>query len=166
MGSPVTIFRLSEEDMLQDTEKNDEELPCETVGEDLGNLTPQAEDYIIQLQSRLDAMKKVVAVSFLISLQPLVISSHCRYGLLFYICSNQIAPAVWNIMVYWYSKDHKEASPFSLLCPVEILFNIGSVLILSRFTKPHYNCQPITRPCFLQKQIQRSTHLLHDISQN
>uniref|UniRef100_A0A0D3FL67 Uncharacterized protein n=2 Tax=Oryza TaxID=4527 RepID=A0A0D3FL67_9ORYZ len=58
LGSPVTIFRLSEEDMLQDTEKNDEELPCETVGEDLGNLTPQAEDYIIQLQSRLDAMKK------------------------------------------------------------------------------------------------------------
>lgn len=58
LGSPVTIFRLSEEDMLQDTEKNDEELPCETVGEDLGNLTPQVEDYIIQLQSRLDAMKK------------------------------------------------------------------------------------------------------------
>ncbi|EAY90954.1 hypothetical protein OsI_12569 [Oryza sativa Indica Group] len=58
LGSPVTIFRLSEEDMLQDTEKNDEELPCETVGEDLGNLTPQVEDYIIQLQSQLDAMKK------------------------------------------------------------------------------------------------------------
>ncbi|XP_006650280.2 uncharacterized protein LOC102722752 [Oryza brachyantha] len=58
LGSPVTIFRLSEEDMLQDSEKNDEELPCETVEEDLGNLTPQAEDYIIQLQSRLDAMKK------------------------------------------------------------------------------------------------------------
>uniref|UniRef100_A0A0D9ZAF5 Uncharacterized protein n=1 Tax=Oryza glumipatula TaxID=40148 RepID=A0A0D9ZAF5_9ORYZ len=58
LGSPVTIFRLSEEDLLQDSEKNDEELPCETVGEDLGNLTPQAEDYIIQLQSRLDAMKK------------------------------------------------------------------------------------------------------------
>uniref|UniRef100_A0A0D9ZAF3 Uncharacterized protein n=1 Tax=Oryza glumipatula TaxID=40148 RepID=A0A0D9ZAF3_9ORYZ len=59
LGSPVTIFRLSEEDLLQDSEKNDEELPCETVGEDLGNLTPQAEDYIIQLQSRLDAMKKI-----------------------------------------------------------------------------------------------------------
>uniref|UniRef100_A0A0E0G683 Uncharacterized protein n=1 Tax=Oryza nivara TaxID=4536 RepID=A0A0E0G683_ORYNI len=58
LGSPVTIFRLSEEDLLQDSEKNDEELPCEAVGEDLGNLTPQAEDYIIQLQSRLDAMKK------------------------------------------------------------------------------------------------------------
>uniref|UniRef100_A0A0E0G680 Uncharacterized protein n=1 Tax=Oryza nivara TaxID=4536 RepID=A0A0E0G680_ORYNI len=59
LGSPVTIFRLSEEDLLQDSEKNDEELPCEAVGEDLGNLTPQAEDYIIQLQSRLDAMKKL-----------------------------------------------------------------------------------------------------------
>lgn len=54
--------------MLQDTEKNDEELPCETVGEDLGNLTPQAEDYIIQLQSQLDAMKKVIEVSFFVSL--------------------------------------------------------------------------------------------------
>ena len=68
MGSPVTIFRLSEEDLLQDSEKNDEELPCEAVGEDLGNLTPQVEDYIIQLQSQLDAMKKVMEVSFFVSL--------------------------------------------------------------------------------------------------
>ncbi|KAL6599628.1 hypothetical protein ACP70R_045765 [Stipagrostis hirtigluma subsp. patula] len=58
LGRPVTIFRLSEEDIPQDPVKSEEGLPCENVGEELGNLTPQAEEYIIQMQSRLDAMKK------------------------------------------------------------------------------------------------------------
>jgi len=30
------------------------------MGEELGNLTPQVEEYIIQMQSCLDAMKKVM----------------------------------------------------------------------------------------------------------
>ncbi|RLN17193.1 uncharacterized protein C2845_PM02G07760 [Panicum miliaceum] len=58
LGRPVTIFRLSEEDMPQDPGKSDEESSHESMGEELGNLTPQAEEYIIQMQSRLDAMKK------------------------------------------------------------------------------------------------------------
>jgi hypothetical protein len=60
LGRPVTIFRLSEEDMPQDPGKSDEESSHESMGEELGNLTPQAEEYIIQMQSRLDAMKKVM----------------------------------------------------------------------------------------------------------
>lgn len=60
MGKPVTIFRLSEEDMPQDPGKGDEESSYENMGEELGDLTPQAEEYIIQMQSRLDAMKKVI----------------------------------------------------------------------------------------------------------
>ncbi|CAN6287548.1 unnamed protein product [Urochloa humidicola] len=58
LGRPVTIFRLSEEDMPQDPGKSDEESSYENMGEELGNLTPQAEEYISQMQSRLDAMKK------------------------------------------------------------------------------------------------------------
>ncbi|KAJ1294575.1 hypothetical protein BS78_01G155500 [Paspalum vaginatum] len=58
LGRPVTIFRLSEEDMPQDQSKSDQESSYENVGEELGNLTPRAEEYIIQMQSRLDAMKK------------------------------------------------------------------------------------------------------------
>ncbi|CAN6304338.1 unnamed protein product [Urochloa humidicola] len=58
LGRPVTIFRLSEEDMPQDPGKSDEEPSYENMGEELGNLTPQAEEYIIQMQSHLDAMKK------------------------------------------------------------------------------------------------------------
>lgn len=58
LGRPVTIFRLSEEDMPQDPGKTDEESSYENMGEELGDLTPQAEEYIIQMQSRLDAMKK------------------------------------------------------------------------------------------------------------
>ncbi|CAN6310211.1 unnamed protein product [Urochloa humidicola] len=58
LGRPVTIFRLSEEDIPQDPGKSDEEPSYENMGEELGNLTPQAEEYIIQMQSRLDAMKK------------------------------------------------------------------------------------------------------------
>ena len=46
--------------MPQDPGKSDEESSRESTGEDLGNLTPQAEEYIIQMQSRLDAMKKVM----------------------------------------------------------------------------------------------------------
>ncbi|XP_066362084.1 uncharacterized protein [Miscanthus floridulus] len=57
LGRPVTIFRLSE-DMPQDPGKTDEESSYENMGEELGDLTPQAEEYIIQMQSRLDAMKK------------------------------------------------------------------------------------------------------------
>lgn len=60
LGKPVTIFRLSEEDMPQDPGKGDEESSYENMGEELGDLTPQAEEYIIQMQSRLDAMKKVI----------------------------------------------------------------------------------------------------------
>lgn len=67
LGRPVTIFRLSEEDMPQDPGKTDEESSYENVGEELGNLTPQAEEYIIQMQSRLDAMKKVIIVCCFIS---------------------------------------------------------------------------------------------------
>nr|CAB3503966.1 unnamed protein product [Digitaria exilis] len=44
--------------MPQDPVKTDEESSHENMGEELGNLTPQAEEYIIQMQSRLDAMKK------------------------------------------------------------------------------------------------------------
>ncbi|TVU46180.1 hypothetical protein EJB05_05699 [Eragrostis curvula] len=58
LGSPVTIFRLPEEDLPQDPAKTDEELSYENMGEELGNLTPQAEEYISQMQSRLDAMQK------------------------------------------------------------------------------------------------------------
>ncbi|CAL4943184.1 unnamed protein product [Urochloa decumbens] len=58
LGRPVTIFRLSEEDIPQDPGKSEEESSYENMGEELGNLTPQAEEYIIQMQSRLDAMKK------------------------------------------------------------------------------------------------------------
>jgi hypothetical protein len=58
LGNPVTFFRLSEEDMPQEPGKSDEELLSENMGEELGNLTPQAEEYISQMQSRLDAMKK------------------------------------------------------------------------------------------------------------
>ncbi|WVZ59816.1 hypothetical protein U9M48_009911 [Paspalum notatum var. saurae] len=58
LGTPVTIFRLPEEDMPQDPGKSDEESSYENMGEELGNLTPRAEEYIIQMQSRLDAMKK------------------------------------------------------------------------------------------------------------
>ncbi|XP_062211786.1 uncharacterized protein LOC133912864 [Phragmites australis] len=58
LGEPVAIFRLSEEDAPQDPGKSDEESSCESMGEELGNLTPQAEEYIIEMQSRLDAMKK------------------------------------------------------------------------------------------------------------
>ena len=46
--------------MPQDSGKSDEESSHEHMGEELGNLTPQAEEYIIQMQSRLDAMKKVM----------------------------------------------------------------------------------------------------------
>jgi hypothetical protein len=56
LGRPVTIFRLSEDDRTQDSGKGDEE--CRSMGEELGNLTPEAEEQIIQLQSRLDAIKK------------------------------------------------------------------------------------------------------------
>lgn len=55
LGRPVTIFRLSEDDMLQDLGNF---TPGGSMGEDLGDLTPQAEEHIIRLQSRLDAMKK------------------------------------------------------------------------------------------------------------
>ncbi|EER93827.1 hypothetical protein BDA96_01G177600 [Sorghum bicolor] len=58
LGRPVTIFRLSEEDMPRDPGKTDEESSYKNMGEELGDLTPQAEEYIIQMQSRLDAMKK------------------------------------------------------------------------------------------------------------
>lgn len=58
LGRPVTIFKISEEDMPQDPGKTDEESSFENMGEELGDLTPQAEEYIIQMQSRLDAMKK------------------------------------------------------------------------------------------------------------
>jgi hypothetical protein len=58
LGSPVTIFRFSEEDVPEDSGKGDEELSYENKVEELGDLTPQAEDYISQMQSRLDAMKK------------------------------------------------------------------------------------------------------------
>uniref|UniRef100_R7W523 Uncharacterized protein n=1 Tax=Aegilops tauschii TaxID=37682 RepID=R7W523_AEGTA len=58
LGRPVTIFRLSEDDMPQDSGKSDEESSGESMGEMLSNLTPQAEEQIIRLQSRLDAMKK------------------------------------------------------------------------------------------------------------
>jgi hypothetical protein len=60
LGSPVTIFRFSEEDVPEDSGKGDEELSYENKGEELGDLTPQAEDYVSQMQSRLDAMKKVI----------------------------------------------------------------------------------------------------------
>ena len=61
LGRPVTIFRLSEEDIMpQDPGKSDEESSHEHMGEELGNLTPQVEEYIIQMQSCLDAMKKVM----------------------------------------------------------------------------------------------------------
>ena len=60
LGRPVTIFRLSEDDMPQDSGKIDEEPSGESMGEMLSNLTPQAEEQIIRLQSRLDAMKKVI----------------------------------------------------------------------------------------------------------
>ncbi|AQK64285.1 hypothetical protein ZEAMMB73_Zm00001d013745 [Zea mays] len=49
---------LAEEDMPQDPEKTDDESSYENMGEELGDLTLQAEEYIIQMQSRLDAMKK------------------------------------------------------------------------------------------------------------
>ncbi|KAK3150023.1 hypothetical protein QOZ80_3AG0226540 [Eleusine coracana subsp. coracana] len=58
LGSPVTIFKLSEEDLPQDPGKHDEEMSSENMGKELGDLTPQAEEYISQMQSRLDAMKK------------------------------------------------------------------------------------------------------------
>ncbi|XP_066372815.1 uncharacterized protein [Miscanthus floridulus] len=58
LGRPVTIFRLSEDDMPQDPGKTDEESSYENMGEELGDLTPRTEEYIIQMQSRLDAMKK------------------------------------------------------------------------------------------------------------
>ncbi|NP_001140821.1 hypothetical protein Zm00014a_018524 [Zea mays] len=58
LGRPVTIFRLSEEDMPQDPGKTDEASSYENMGEELGDLTPQAEEYIIQMQSHLNAMKK------------------------------------------------------------------------------------------------------------
>ncbi|VAH94293.1 unnamed protein product [Triticum turgidum subsp. durum] len=58
LGRPVTIFRLSEDDMPQDSGKSDEESSGESMGEMLSNLTPQVEEQIIRLQSRLDAMKK------------------------------------------------------------------------------------------------------------
>jgi hypothetical protein len=60
LGSTVTIFRFSEEDALEDSGKGDEQLSYENKVEELGDLTPQAEDYISQMQSRLDAMKKVI----------------------------------------------------------------------------------------------------------
>jgi hypothetical protein len=60
LGNPVTSFRLSEEDMPQEPGKSDEELSSENMGEELGNLTPQAEEYISEIQSRLDAMKMVI----------------------------------------------------------------------------------------------------------
>ena len=66
LGRPVTIFRLSE-DMPQDPGKTDEESSFENMGEELGDLTPQAEEYIIQMQYRLDAMKKVTTVCCFIS---------------------------------------------------------------------------------------------------
>ncbi|ONM07414.1 hypothetical protein ZEAMMB73_Zm00001d033366 [Zea mays] len=49
---------LSEEDMPQDPGKTDEASSYENMGEELGDLTPQAEEYIIQMQSHLNAMKK------------------------------------------------------------------------------------------------------------
>uniref|UniRef100_A0ACD5WCC0 Uncharacterized protein n=1 Tax=Avena sativa TaxID=4498 RepID=A0ACD5WCC0_AVESA len=59
LGRPVTIFRLSEDDMPHDSEKSDEESSGGSImGEELGNLTPEAEEQIIHLQSRLDAVKK------------------------------------------------------------------------------------------------------------
>ncbi|KAM0838481.1 hypothetical protein ACQ4PT_060943 [Festuca glaucescens] len=58
LGSPVTIFRLSEDDMPQDSGKSDEESSGGSIEEELGNLTPEAEEQIIRLQSRLDAIKK------------------------------------------------------------------------------------------------------------
>jgi hypothetical protein len=63
LGRPVTIFRLSEEDMPQDPGKTDEASSYENMGEELGDLTPQAEEYIIQMQSHLNAMKKVTIAS-------------------------------------------------------------------------------------------------------
>jgi hypothetical protein len=63
LGSPVTIFRLSEDDMPQDSGKSDEESSGGSIEEELGNLTPEAEEQIIRLQSRLDAIKQVITVS-------------------------------------------------------------------------------------------------------
>ena len=63
LGRPVTIFRLSEDDMPRDSGKSDEESSGGSMGEELGNLTPEAEEQISQLQSHLDAIKKVIAVS-------------------------------------------------------------------------------------------------------
>jgi hypothetical protein len=48
--------------MPQDSGKSDEESSGGSMGEELGNLTPEAEEQIIRLQSRLDAIKKVIAV--------------------------------------------------------------------------------------------------------
>ncbi|KAE8802942.1 hypothetical protein D1007_21297 [Hordeum vulgare] len=58
LGRPITIFRLSEDEMPQDSGKSDGESSGDSMGEMLSNLTPQAEEQIIRLQSRLDAMKK------------------------------------------------------------------------------------------------------------
>ncbi|CAM0875912.1 unnamed protein product [Alopecurus aequalis] len=58
LGRPVTIFRLSEDDMPKDSGESNEESSGGSMGEELGNLTPEAEEQIIQLQSRLDAIKK------------------------------------------------------------------------------------------------------------
>jgi hypothetical protein len=49
--------------MPQDSGKSDEESSGGSMGEELGNLTPETEEQIIRLQSRLDAIKKVIAVS-------------------------------------------------------------------------------------------------------
>lgn len=46
--------------MPQDSGKSDEESSGRSMGEKLSNLTPEAEEQIIRLQSRLDAMKKVI----------------------------------------------------------------------------------------------------------
>jgi hypothetical protein len=78
LGTPVTIFRLAEEDMPQDPEKTDDESSYENMGEELGDLTLQAEEYIIQMQSRLDAMKKVTTVCCFIS-QPVSFTTMIRY---------------------------------------------------------------------------------------
>lgn len=93
LGKPVTIFRVSE-DFMPHPGKSDEESSYENMGEELGDLTPQAEEYIIQMQSRLDAMKKVTIVCCFIS-QTISFTTMIHY-LALYLLQFMVFEALWR----------------------------------------------------------------------
>lgn len=64
-GTLTTIKVSEEQELLCNSVKNEEESVCSSVGvEGLGEMTPEAQEYILYMQSRLSSMEKVKFITY------------------------------------------------------------------------------------------------------